>query len=720
MTRSTSTTMTAPYGAWPSPISAADVARARIRLSFPTVIGDQVWWQEQRPTEGGRTTIMRRAADGRVAELLPAPWNARTRVHEYGGQSYLPVPDGKGGFRVAFANFADQRLYLSGPDRAGEAPAEPRPLTPKPAGPAALRYADLVLSADGTEIWCVQERHGNAGAARAPAGAARAAAGAGGGGTSNGSETSTSTRTSTNSSSARTSSAGTGDAARVTRSIVAIPLDGSAARDPAAVRELVTGADFFAFPSPSPDGRHLAWISWNHPRMPWDGTELRVAAIEKRKPGKAKVIKGGVTESVLAPAWRDESSLYVVSDWSGWWNLYQVGFAGEPPEALYPAEEEFAAPLWQLGGRPFAVLGDGRIAVLHGQGGLRLGILDPETGDLADLDLPFSDFAPALSADGTAVTGLAGGPAVAASIVRVDATTGAATELRRETDKLPDPDYLPSPREARFEGAFGRSVYALVYPPSNPGIQPPDGERPPYVVWVHGGPTSVATQMLDLEKAYFTSRGIGVVDVNYGGSAGYGRSYRERLRQQWGVVDVEDAIAAATALAAAGDADPQRLAIRGRSAGGWTALCGVTTAAAKHGRVFKAATSYFGVVSLPEFARQTHDFESRYLDGLVGPLPGFKVTYQERSPAGHVTDGTSPVLLAQGLDDPVVPAVQSEAIAHDLAERGIRYAYLAFEGESHGFRKAETVITCLEAELSFYGQILGFNPPDVSQLELKG
>jgi dipeptidyl aminopeptidase/acylaminoacyl peptidase len=703
MTRSTSTTMTAPYGAWPSPISAEDVARARIRLSFPTVIGDQAWWQEQRPTEGGRTTIMHRAADGRVTELLAAPWNPRTRVHEYGGRSYLPVPDGgadggahggakggangsadggsggAGGFRVAFANYADQRLYLSGRDRAGGGPAEPRPLTPEPAQPGALRYADLALSADRTEIWCVQERHRTAGAG-----------------------------------------AGTDGVGTVARSIVAVPLDGSAAGNPAAVRELVSGADFFAFPAPSPDGRHLAWISWNHPRMPWDGTDLRVAPIKDGKPGKAKMIKGGVNESVLAPAWRDESSLYVVSDWSGWWNLYQVGFAGEPPEALYPAEEEFAAPLWQLGGRPFAVLGDGRIAVLHGQGDLRLGILDPETGDLADLDLPFDDFAPALSAHGTAVTGLAGGPAVAASIVRVDAATGTATELRREMEKLPDPEYLPSPREARFEGPFGRSVYALVYPPSNPGVQPPAGERPPYVVWVHGGPTSVATPMLDLEKAYFTSRGIGVVDVNYGGSAGYGRAYRERLRQQWGVVDVEDAIAAATALAAAGDADRQRLAIRGRSAGGWTALCAVTTGAAKHGPVFKAAASYFGVVSLPEFARQTHDFESRYLDGLVGPLPGFQMTYRERSPAGHVTSGTSPVLLAQGLDDPVVPPVQAEAIARDLSERGTRYAYLPFEGESHGFRKAETVITCLEAELSFYGQILGFSPPDVPQLELKG
>ena len=720
MTRSSTTTVTTPYGEWPSPISAADVARARIRLSFPTVIGDQVWWQEQRPSEGGRTTLMHRATDGHVTELLPAPWNTRTRVHEYGGRSYLPVPDGGGGFRVVFANYADQRLYLAGPEPGGRGTTEPRPLTPEPGEPSALRYADMVMSADGTEIWCVQERHApGRPAGNAASGPAATAAGSPSAGGSPGNAAG-SPSAAAGSGSPGADGNGAGGTTKVTRSIVAIPLDGSAATGPAAVRELVAGADFFAFPAPSPDGRHLAWISWNHPRMPWDGTELRVATIEDGKPGKAKTIKGGVSESVLAPAWRDEASLYVVSDWSGWWNLYQVGLAGEPPVALYPAEEEFAAPLWQLGARPFAVLGDGRIAVLHGEGDLRLGVLDPESGELADLDVPFSDFAPALSADGNVITGLGGGPAEPASIARVNATTGKTGTLRRELDKLPDAAYLPSPRAARFEGPFGRSVHAVVYPPSNPAATGPEGERPPYVVWVHGGPTSVATQMLDPEKAFFTSRGIGVIDVNYGGSAGYGRAYRERLRQQWGVVDVEDAIAAATALAADGDADRERLAIRGRSAGGWTALCAVTTASARQGPVFKAAASYFGVVSLPEFAHQTHDFESRYLDGLVGPLPGFQVTYRERSPAGHVTDSTSPVLLAQGLDDPVVPPVQAEAIARDLEERGIRYAYLAFEGESHGFRRAETVIACLEAELSFYGQILGFSPPDIPRLELKG
>ena len=417
------------------------------------------------------------------------------------------------------------------------------PLTPEPAEPGALRYADFVLSPDSSEIWCVREQH---------------------------------------------------EEDRVRRAIVAVPLDGSAADDPAAVRELVSGADFYAFPTPSPDGSRLAWICWNHPRMPWDGSELRVAVMEDGVPGRGTLIKGGVAESVLAPCWRDETSLYVVSDWSGWWNIYQVGLYGEPPQALYPAEEEFASALWQLGGRPFAVLGDGRLAVVHGQGDLRLGVLDPESGELADLDIPYTAFGTSVSADGTVVVGVAGGPATPQGVVRVDTVTGRTEALRRELDEVPDAAYLPIPDAVEIEGPFGRVVHAIVYPPSNPAATAPDGELPPYVVWVHGGPTSHVTSVLDLEKAYFTSRGIGIIDVNYGGSTGHGRGYRERLRRQWGIVDVEDAIAAARGLAARGDADPQRLAIRGGSAGGWTALCAVTTGAAAHGTVFSAAASYFG------------------------------------------------------------------------------------------------------------------------------
>jgi dipeptidyl aminopeptidase/acylaminoacyl peptidase len=656
------------------------VARGRLRIAFPTVIGGETWWQEGRPEEGGRATVVHRAAGGKVADLLPAPWNVRTRVHEYGGLSYLPVPrssvrpaaaGGRAprGHAIVFANYADQRLYVAEPEVA-EGKEQPRPITPDPVAAqldqAGLRYADFVLAPSRREIWCVQEQHSNG---------------------------------------------------KITRAIVAVPLDGSAAEDPAVIRQLVTGSDFFAFPTPSPDGKRLAWISWNHPHMPWDGTELRVAMVTKGQVGQGRLIKGNLRESVLAPAWRDDTSLYVVTDWTGWWNIYQLGLTGEPPQALYPAEEEFAGPLWQLGARPFAVLGDGRLAVVHGRGGMRLGLLDPDTSELTDLDLPMSEFAPMLSADGTAIAALAGGPAQPLSVVRVDTATSRLEVLRPELDDVPDEAYLPVPRHVDVEGKYGRVVHALVYPPTNPDADGPDGERPPYVVWVHGGPTAHVVGLLDLEKAYFTSRGIGIIDVNYGGSTGYGRLYRERLRRQWGVVDVEDAVAAARSLAEAGEADPDRLAIRGGSAGGWTALAAVTTGTAG-GAVFSAAASYYGVADLSAFAETTHDFESRYLDGLIGPLPGFEAVYAERAPVGHVTDKTCPILLLQGLDDPVVPPEQSERIASDLAAHGIRHAYITFEGESHGFRRAESLTAALEAELSFYGQILGFTPPGVPPVKL--
>jgi dipeptidyl aminopeptidase/acylaminoacyl peptidase len=675
-----------PYGEWESPITAADVAGSSLGLGFPAIAGGDIWWQEALPEESGRVTVMCRESGGKLAPLLPAPWNARSRVHEYGGQSYLPVPlpasaPGRGlrsSRAIVFAHFDDQRLYLAGRDTA-EGKAEPQPLTPDPAtvpadgggtlAAGALRYADFTLSPDASEVWCVRERH---------------------------------------------------DGGRVSRAIVAVPLDGSAGADADRVRVIVSGPDFLAFPTPSPDGTRLAWISWNHPHMPWDGTELRVAALDGGMAGPGRLLMGSQRESVLAPLWKDESTLYAATDWTGWWNVYELGLSGQPPQALFPADEEFAGPLWQLGGRPFARLADGRLAVVHGQGGATLGLLDPETCELTELDTSFSEFAYAISADGTSVAAIAGGPLLPVSVIRVDAATGKTEVVRQSLTDLPELDYLPVPRARQLEGPYGRVVHALVYPPTSPDATGPAGELPPYVVWVHGGPTSAVRPLLDLEKAFFTSRGIGVIDVNYGGSTGYGRSYRERLRRQWGVVDVEDAVAAARSLAEAGEADPKRLAIRGSSAGGWTALGAVTTGIGAAGPVFSAAASYYGVSDLRGLAAGTHDFESRYLDGMVGPLPGFEAVYVERSPLGHVTDLTAPILLLQGLDDPVVPPAQAESVAADLAAHGIPYAYITFEGESHGFRKAETIMTAVEAELSFYGQILGFAPPGVPVVPVTG
>ena len=427
-------TETTCYGEWPSPITGADIARKHVRLAYPTISAARVWWVETRPSEGGRLAVVGVGPDGIPRDLLPAAYNARTRVHEYGGKPYLPVPGG-----LVFANFADQRLYY-GADRGGQAGfAEPRPLT-APAGPgAADRFADFAISPDGDEVWCVRERHSGG---------------------------------------------------RVARAIVAVPLDGSAAEAPGAVRVLVSGSDFYAYPTPSPDGTALAWICWDHPRMPWDGTQLRVAAIGDAIDGRlagsgaGRLIMGGDEESVLAPAWRDDRSLYVISDRSGWWNLYlaqvRAPATGTPaePRALCPREEEFGAPLWQLGMYPYAVLGDGRIAVTHGTGAARLGVLDPDSGELTDLDLPpYQVFSPWLSAAGSAVAAIAGGPAVPFSVIQVDipaAGAGTATvrELRREADWLPDPAYLPVPRAVQLAGPSGSVVHALVYPPADPPRMP--------------------------------------------------------------------------------------------------------------------------------------------------------------------------------------------------------------------------------------------------------
>lgn len=605
---------------WPSPISTTDVARSGLRLGWPTALDGQVWWTEDRPDEGGRTTVMRRAADGTRAELLPAPWNARTRVHEYGGRPYTVTPAGE----VVFANLADQRLYLL------------RDVTPDPLTPDdGCRYADLLVH-DG-HVWCVREHHHDDG--------------------------------------------------KVSRAIVSIPLDGGQAREHAA------GADFYASPAISPDGRHLAYVCWNHPRMPWNGTEVRVTRLAD---GASWTVRGGTAESVLAPQWKDDDHLYLISDWSGWWNLYQIGVHGASPQALFPAEEEFAWPLWQLGGRPYAVLPDGRLAVLHGRGDLRLGLLDPASGELTGLDVPYEGWDPALAVDGTTLVGVGYGPAVPRSVVRLDTVTGRVEGLRRDVAELPDIAYLPVPRRAELPGRFGRHVHARLYPPANPAVSP--SEPPPYVIFVHGGPTSHDTTALDLGKALLTSRGIGVLSVDYGGSTGYGRAYRERLRGQWGVVDVEDTIAAAEWLAAEGLADPARIAVRGGSAGGWTVM-----AACCRSGAFAGGVSYYGVSALAPLNAHTHDFESRYVEWLVGPEDPH--LYATREPLALVDGVSCPMLLLQGLDDPVVPPEQSAAFADALSERGVPCTYLTFEGESHGFRRAETRATALAAELAFYQQI---------------
>ena len=645
-------TAVAPYGSWRSPIVAADLVGGSHTVAGGCRVDDEVWWLENRPGEQGRYAVRRAGADGRPVDVLPAPWNARTRVHEYGGGAWAVTADRA----LVFAEFSDQRLYRL--DTPGGTPV---PLTPEPAAPAAWRYGELQLARDG-EVWCVRERHEN----------------------------------------------GT-----VRRDLAAVPLGGSAASDPAAIRPVVAGSHFLASARLSPDGRWLAWIAWDHPQMPWDGTELRVAEFRADGTcGEHRTLLGSMTESVLQPEWLDTDRLLAVSDSSGFWNLYRVGLDGLDAAPVAPVAADIGGPMWQLGGRWYEPLPDGRVLTVRTLGTDTLAVLDPATGDYQDVDLGDHTSVSLGARTGDRVLLLTGGARTVSGLRELDLGTGALRDVRLSMDAAPDPAYLPSAELMTFTGPE-REVHAIVYAPRNPEFTAPEGELAPYVAFVHGGPTGHAAPRLSGAYAYLTSRGIGVVDVNYGGSSGYGREYRDRLRGQWGVVDVEDTVAAVRGLAAAGLADGSRLAIEGGSAGGWTVLAALTTS-----DTFACGVSQYGIAELVSFAQDTHDFESRYLDGLIGPLPEARAVYEERAPLNHVDGLSCPVLLQQGLDDPIVPPSQAEVFRDALVAKRIAHAYRAYPGESHGFRRRETIIDAIESALSFYGQVLGFDTPGVPRLEL--
>jgi dipeptidyl aminopeptidase/acylaminoacyl peptidase len=550
------------------------------------------------------------------------------------------------GDTVFFSNFADQRLYRQ------DAGAAPRPITPEPPSPASLRYADGRLTPDGARLVCVRERH---------------------------------------------------DAEGVTNEIVALPADGSA--EP---RIVATGHDFFASPRMSRDGERIAWLRWDQPRMPWDGTELVVADL--RPDGSVaneRVVAGGERESIVQPAWSADGVLHFVSDRTGWWNLYRDADAGA--ENLTPIEAEFGVPMWEFGYSTYAFLGDGRIACLYRSRGVgHLGVLDPTTRELLDLDLPYTCFDPPhLDASDTRLLFLAADAAEPRRVVSLDFTARSVDVLRVGRELPFDPAYVAAAEPIEFPTENGRTAFAYFYPPTNPDAVAPAGERAPLIVMSHGGPTGETTSEFDLGVQFFTSRGFGVVDVNYGGSTGYGRAYRERLYGQWGVVDVQDCVNAARFLVDRGDADPERLLITGGSAGGYTTLGALAWT-----DVFAAGASYYGLADLEPFASSTHKFELRYTDVLVGPWPQARDTWRQRSPIHAFDRIACPVIVLQGLEDEVVPPAQAELIVEALRAKGLPYAYLAFEGEQHGFRIAENVRRALEAELSFYAQVLGFEPGD--------
>ncbi|MFG2966069.1 LpqB family beta-propeller domain-containing protein [Streptomyces sp. NPDC048288] len=639
---------TKPYGSWPSPVDAALAAAHDGHPEWVGFVGDETWWTEPRPAEGGRRTLVRGTTG---ASALPAPWNVRSRVIEYGGHPWAGAVRADGRRLLVFVHFDDQRLYAYEPG------GEPRPLTPP--GP---RWAQPQLPPDRDEVWCVLEEF-------------------------------------------------TGDGPdEVRRVLAAVPLDGSAAGDRAAVRELTDDRHrFVTGPRISHDGRRAAWLAWDHPRMPWDGTELLVGEVgEDGVLHAVRTVAGGPQEAVAQVEWSADDRLLYASDRSGWWNLYRDG------TPLCPREEEFAGPLWKLGQRWFAPLDNGLIAVVHGRGPTALGILDPESGEVADAAGPWTEFAPTLAVHGSRVLAVGASPRTAYEVIELDTASGRARVVGAPHQDAVDPAHYPEPQVRTFAGPGGREVHAHVYPPHHPGHTAPAGELPPYVVWAHGGPTSRVPLVLDLAIAYFTSRGIGVAEVNYGGSTGYGREYRNRLRGQWGVVDVEDCAAVALALAAEGTADRARLAIRGGSAGGWTAAASLTGT-----DVYACGTIAYPVLDLSTWGPgETHDFESRYLESLIGPHAEVPERYTERSPVAHADRLTVPFLLLQGLDDVICPPAQCERLLARLDGRRVPHAYLTFEGEGHGFRRAETLVRALEAELALYAQAFGLDVPGIPELEL--
>ncbi len=626
----------APYGSWKSPITPDVVAAGEVGLEQIRIDRGDVYWIERRPQESGRKVIVRRLPDGRLTDVTPLPFNARTRVHEYGGGDYA-VANGT----VIFSNFTDQRLYLLRPG------SEPKPLTPD----ASLRYTDGRIDLKRNVFFCVREDH---------SGKAEAA-----------------------------------------NTIVRVALDGV---DAGTI--IVSGNDFYSSPRLSPDGSLLVWLTWNHPNMPWDGTELWVGKLrpDGSVPDQRRVA-GGAAESVYQPEWSPDGTLHFVSDRSGWWNLYR--WSENQVEPLCVMDAEFGEPHWVFGGSLYEFQSAHRIVCSYARNGYdRFALLDTTTGALDHIDLPYTSISQLhLSEDRLVFIGAS--PTETSSILALDLRAKDWRLLRQSRESKVDTDYVSTARAIEFPTEHGLTAHAYFYPPRNRDYVGPANEKPPLLVITHGGPTSATSASLKYGIQYWTSRGIAVLDVNYGGSSGYGRAYRERLNGQWGLVDVDDCVNGARYLVERGDVDGNRLAIRGGSAGGYTTLCALTFR-----DVFKAGASHYGISDLEALAKDTHKFESRYLDRLIGPYPERRDLYVARSPI-HFTDRLScPMILFQGLEDKVVPPNQAEKMVEAVRAKKFPVAYVTFEGEQHGFRKAENIKRVLEAELYFYSKVFGFELAD--------
>jgi dienelactone hydrolase len=652
---------TAPYGTWRSFISASAVAESASRPGDLVVDGLDIYIGESRPEEAGRVAIVKLTQAGAEAEpedVLPAPYSARSRVHEYGGGAFN-VKEGS----LVFVHDADQALYLRGP---GE---RPRRLSPLLRG-GQRRFAEPIFDSSRERVIAIVEEHAVPG--EEP----------------------------------ENFVAAVGYGSRTGRFEV-----------------LLRGQHFYSSLRLSPDHERLAWLSWRHPCMPWDGTELWVAELDGLGlPKTPRRIAGGPSVSIFQPEWDAHGGLHFISDQSGFWNLYRWDGAGGA-RPLCPRPADFGAPQWVFGMSTYCSLPDGDILCTMTEGGVwRLGRLSATTHDLSLLELPYTEFFTLRSAPDGAVL-LVASPSVSTCLMHYDIQTGELRTLRRygssevAGDSAADPAAarISEPSPVEFLSEDGVKAYGLFYPPRHPGFDAPDGERPPLLVRCHGGPTSQASTGLNLRTQYWTSRGFAVLEVNYRGSSGYGRAYRDALRGNWGIGEVLDCIAGANALAERGLCDLERLCISGGSAGGYTALAALTFHDA-----FAAGAIYYGVSDLSALARDTHKFESRYLDGLVGPYPEMAARYAERSPLSHLDRLKRPVVFFHGMQDKVTPPNQATTIAKALEEKGVPVAFLSFADEGHGFRHAETIRRTLDGEFYFYCRIFGIEPADApEQIDIK-
>jgi dipeptidyl aminopeptidase/acylaminoacyl peptidase len=632
----------AAYGSWRSPIT-SDLVAQSITLSEARFDGEEVYWLEGRPQELGRLVVVRaNAPDARATDVTPKPYNARTRVHEYGGASWTVAAG-----NVYFSNFADGRLY-----RQTNNSSHPVPLTPAPAVPERQwRFADGVIDLSRQRWIGVREDH-------------------------------------------------TADGEPV-NTIVAVDLH-QPGRE--AGRVVVGGHDFFAAPRLSPDGSWLTWLTWDPPNMPWNGTTLWLSKLDGAGSiTEPLIIAGSVSESVFQPEWSpDGRAIFFVSDCSGWWNLYRFDLAARTSEPLAPMAAEFAVPLWKLGAPTYACAGSDRIVCAYSKDGLgQLAVLHLKDKVLRPLATPFTEFS-SVRVNGDRGIFRAGASNHPASIVMLDLISGAHQVLKKESDLLDQSgsrigDYLAAVRSVEFPTTDGSTSYGLFYPPHSPDYVGLTDELPPLLVKCHGGPTASASSVLDLTTQFWTSRGIAVLDVNHRGSTGFGRVFRNRLHLNWGIVDVDDCINGANFLVAEGLVDHNRIVIRGGSAGGYTTLAALTFRDFFHG-----GASYYGVSDLAVLARETHKFESRYLDWLIGPYPQAQERYRERSPLYHVDQLSRPVIFFQGAEDAVVPPNQAVALVEALRRKGEPDGYFLFSGEQHGFRNAANIQRSLDAELQFY------------------